>query len=430
MRPASLMCRRGSVLLALALLLPARAAAQNRVVLEAELERLRAALRIPAMSAAVVEGGTLVWVRHFGLTARPGDPVRYPIGTLTQPFVAAVAMREVERGRLALDAPVARPDGQVVQLRHLLTHTAAGTPGGRFLYSSELYRLLGEPIARAAGASLSDALAAEVLRPLGLRHTIAGSGVTASDGLESTVEDVAQLSAGLERGALLSPASTAELFRAPRGGSGRPMPGALGWFVQQIGGEQVRWQFAQQAEASGLLVNLPRRRLTFAILARGDRLNAPFWLAFGDLRWSPAAAAFLSAWARVRMDLPEARRMMMEAIVALSKGARAEGAALARRAAVIAAPLANGPEPVLLAAFARAGDRDLRETGRRIARRLLEADADHPRVLLDLAVLNREDRQAAEAARLLDKVIEDKQATPEIERAAKELLSRGAKPPA
>lgn len=39
--------------------------AQNRVVLEAELERMQAALRIPAMSAAVVEGGTIVWVRHF-----------------------------------------------------------------------------------------------------------------------------------------------------------------------------------------------------------------------------------------------------------------------------------------------------------------------------------------------------------------------------
>lgn len=46
--------------LALALLAPPRVAAQNRVVLEAELERLQTALRIPAMSAAVVDGGTIV----------------------------------------------------------------------------------------------------------------------------------------------------------------------------------------------------------------------------------------------------------------------------------------------------------------------------------------------------------------------------------
>jgi hypothetical protein len=165
-------------------------------------------------------------------------------------------------------------------------------------------------------------------------------------------------------------------------------------------------------------------------LARGDRLTAPFWLQFGDLRRSPAAASFLSAWARVRMDLPEARRIMMDAVVALSKGARAEGVALAKRASVIAAPLANGPEPVLLAVFARSGDRELREMGRRIARRLLETDADHPRVLLDLAVLNLQDGQAEEGTRLLGKILADKQFTPEIERTVKELLARRTESPA
>jgi CubicO group peptidase (beta-lactamase class C family) len=412
-----------TILLLLVLVAPARAAAQNRVVLEAELERLQAALRVPAMSAAVVEGGTIVWVRHFGAKAAPGDPVRYPIGGLTQAFVAALAMHEVERGRLSLDAPVARPDGIAVPMRHLLTHTAAGTPGSRFLYSSELYRLLGAPIGRAAGVPLPEAIRREIGTPLGLRHTSALPALSASDGIESTVEDLARFAAGIERGAILSSTSTADLFRAPRGATGRPLPAALGWFVQQIGGEQVRWQFAQQADASGLLVNLPRRRLSFIILARGDRLNAPFWLAFGDLRWSPAAAAFLSAWARVRMDLPEARRMMMDAIVAATRGARADGAALAKRASVIAAPLASGPEPVLLAVFARSGDAELREAGRRIARRLLDADADHPRVLLDLAVLNLADGQSAEARRLLERILADRQATPEIERAVRDLLA-------
>jgi len=424
------MCRAGRLFLALALLAPSGVAAQNRVLLEAELERLQTALRIPAMSAAVVEGGTIVWVRHFGLKAAPGDPVRYPIASLTKPFAAALALREAERGRLALDAQVARPDGATARVRHLLSHTAAGTPGVRFVYSSELYRLLDAPLARAAGAPLPEALVADVIKPLGLRHTVAGSGVTASEGLESTVEDVAQFAAGIERGAILSPASTAEMFRAPRAGTGRAFPSALGWFVQQIGGEQVRWHFGQQADASGLLINLPRRRLTFVVLARGDRLTAPFWLQFGDLRWSPAAASFLSAWARVRIDLPEARRIMMDAVVALSKGARAEGVALAKRASVIAAPLANGPEPVLLAVFARSGDRELREMGRRIARRLLETDADHPRVLLDLAVLNLQDGQAEEGTRLLGKILADKQFTPEIERTVKELLARRTESPA
>lgn len=430
-RGARLTGRRSAALAVLvsALLAPSPATGQNRAVLEAELERLQATLRIPSMSAAVVEGGTVVWVRHFGLKAVPGDPVRYPIASLTSSFVATLALREVEQGRLALDERVARADGVEVQVRHLLSHTAAGMPGARFLYSRELYRLLDPPLARAAGTTLSDALAAEVIRPLGLRHTVAGSGLTPSEGLESTVEDVVRFAAGIERGAILSAASTAEMFRAPRAGTGRGFPHALGWFVQQIGGEQVRWQFGQQPGASGLLVNLPRRRLTFVVLAHGDHLTAPFWLSFGDLRWSPAAVAFLSAWARIRVDLPEARRLMTEAIVALSKSQRAEGVALAKRAAVIAPPLVNGSDPVLLAAFARSGDRELREMGRRIARRLLEADADHPRALLDLAVLNLQDGEAADATRLLKEILSDHQATPEIEREVRDLLARGAEPP-
>ena len=163
------------------------------------------------------------------------------------------------------------------------------------------------------------------------------------------------------------------------------------------------------------------------MLARGDRLNAPFWLASGDVRWSPAAYAFLSAWARVRVDLPEARRVMLDAIVALSKGRAAEGAALAKRASVIAPPLTNA-DPVLLAVFARSGDRDLRQMGRRMARRLQDADRDHPRVLFDLAVLNLEDGQPEEARRLANQILADRQATPEIERAARERLRSPTRP--
>lgn len=416
-----------AIALALALLGPTRAAAQNRAGLEAELERLHTALRIPSMSAAVVEGGTIVWVRHFGLKAVPGDPVRYPLGSLTQPFAAVLAMREAERGRLSLDTRVDRPDGVAVQIRQLLAHTAAGKPGARFVYSPDLYRLLGAPLERAAGATLPQALTAEVTRPLGLRQTVASAGTSASGGLESTVEDLARFAAGVERGAVLSAASTTELFRAPRGGAGRAFPCALGWFVQQVGGEQVRWQFGQDDHASGLLVNLPRRRLTFVVLARGNRLNAPFGLGSGDVRWSPAAYAFLSAWARVRVDYSEARHLMLEALVALSRGRAADGAALAKRASVIAPPLTSA-DPVLLEAFARSGDPDLREMGRRMARRLLEADPDHPRVAFDLAVLNLEDGQADEARRLATGILADREATPEIERAARELLRTKTQP--
>jgi cytochrome c-type biogenesis protein CcmH/NrfG len=63
----------------------------------------------------------------------------------------------------------------------------------------------------------------------------------------------------------------------------------------------------------------------------------------------------------------------------------------------------------------------LRAIVRRIAKRLLAADADHPRTLVDLAVLNLQDGQPAEATRLLQQVLNGKQSTPEIARLAREL---------
>jgi len=411
------------VLAAFAVLSAARiATAQNRPAFEAQLDDLRARVGVPSMSVAVVESGTVVWVRHFGIDARPGDTVRYPIASITKSMAAVLAMRLVERSQLSLDAPVAGA-GAGVEVRHLLSHTAAGAPGTRFLYSSALFARLETPLADAAGASFPAALTAEVIRPLGLRATTAGSRTTPATGVVSTVEDLGRFAAGVERGDLLSGRTTAEMFRPPRGPDGRPLPCALGWFVQVVGGEQVRWQFGQQADASALLVNLPRRRMSFVLLARGERASEPFWLQFGDARWSPFAFAFLTTWARMRVDLAAARGVMIDALIALASGRPAEGAALASRASILAPALANSPEPGLLAAFARSGHADLREMGRRIADRLLAVDAADPRTLLDLAVLELRDGHSDEARRRLEQVLDGGQATPEIERTTRELLA-------
>jgi len=109
---------------------------------------------------------------------------------------------------------------------------------------------------------------------------------------------------------------------------------------------------------------------------------------------------------------------MTDALVALAKGDRATAAALAQKAAVLAPSLINSGDPVLLAAFARSGNAALREMGRRAAQRLLATDAGHPRTLLDLAVLERQDGHLDEATTLLTRLLGGGQATPEIERAA------------
>lgn len=399
------------------------AAAQNRAAMEAELEQLRADVRVPAMSAAVVEAGTLVWVRHFGLKQTSADAVVYPVGALTQSFAAAAALRLAERGRLSLDAQV---DGQPrgVLVRHLLSHTAAGTPGTRYQYSNALFRVLERPLAHAAGTSFAQALRAGVVKPAGLRHTKTGPAISAVSGLESTVEDLGALAASLEKGDLLSSASVNEMFRPARQPGGRPSPFALGWFVQQIGGDQVRWQFSEEEGASGLIVNVPRRRVTFALLSRSARLNAPFHLRSGDLRWSPAALAFLTRWTQTRVELIDARTVMVKALAALGRNERAAAVGLVQKASVLAPPLVQGADLALLTAFARSGDQKLRDYGRRIADRLLEADPDDPRVLLELAALHAAERHPQEADALARRILAGRQATPEVERAARDLLGR------
>lgn len=385
---------------------PIATAAQPRAILEAELERLRETLGIPSMSAAVAEGGTVVWVRHFGSNAQPGAVVRYPIASLTKPFTAALAMQLVEQGKLTLD-----------DVGPLLSHTSLG---GRFVYSSERFLALEPSIEQAAGTSFPSALGA-LTKALGMRNTTVSGTVTPGSGIESTVEDVLRLPLALERGEILERESISAMFRPPRSAGGRRLPYGLGWFVQQVGSDQVRWHHGQQADASALLVTVPRRRLSLVVLARGPRLTEPFMLHYGDVRWSPVAAAFLTQWAGVKIDSQEPRRLMTDALTALASGRQDEGARLATRASALAPALTNSPDHVLLAAFARSGDAGLRAMGLTIARRLLAVDPGDPRTLVDLAVLHIQAGKPGEAGPLLDTVLADGQATPELMRLAREL---------
>jgi CubicO group peptidase (beta-lactamase class C family) len=354
-----------------------------------------------------------VWVRHLGFKAAPGEAVRYPIGGLTKPFAAVLAMQLAQDGALELDSTVTGG----ATLRQLLSHTT----GQRFIYSSERFRTIQPVLEQAARTSLRDALAARVFRRARLRETIAPPQTTPAGGLESTVEDLARFASALERGSLLSGPSRLDMFRPARAPARQPFPSALGWFVQHVGGEEVRWHFGQHADASSMLLTLPRRRLTLVLLARSPRLSAPFWLQMGDVRWSPAAAAFLAAWARVRMDLAEARRVMMQALVALHAARDAEAKGLVDKALGLAPALGDAPDAALLAAFARSREPDLRTAARRIGKRLLAVDANHPRTLLDLAALASRDGRAAEARTLLEQIVAGGQATPEILTAIQEL---------
>jgi D-alanyl-D-alanine carboxypeptidase len=167
---------------------------------------------------AVARPGQDHWAAAAGFSDRErrkplnvGD--RFRIASVTKTFTAVVALQLAEEGRLRLDDPVTLhvasfPWGDHVTVRHLLAHTSGipdywrvnnflhqllqrrdkrwtaeevvglvasrpleFTPGARFSYSNTNYKVLGQVIDRAAGASWASEVRRRVLEPLEMRDT-------------------------------------------------------------------------------------------------------------------------------------------------------------------------------------------------------------------------------------------------------------------
>ncbi|MEW1889090.1 MULTISPECIES: serine hydrolase domain-containing protein [unclassified Streptomyces] len=183
---------------------------------------------------AEVRHGDRVWRGAAGVadtaTGRPVDAgMRHRIGSVTKTFTAAAVLRQAERGRIELDAPVGRylpalvpgERGEAITVRMLLDHTsglaeylpyaypslkafpiiaetgpeslddhrytrwertdlitmgvdapAACAPGGApGLYSNTNYLLLAELLAQVSGTTAEECITREVIEPAGLADT-------------------------------------------------------------------------------------------------------------------------------------------------------------------------------------------------------------------------------------------------------------------
>jgi D-alanyl-D-alanine carboxypeptidase len=255
-----------------------------------------------------------------GTPVRDGDAFR--AGSLTKTFVATVVLQLVAEGRLSLDDTVAHwlpavvtghgNDGARITVRELLEHTsgiydyaydlpeiatAAGwqadrfttytpeqliaiamkhrpafAPGTAWSYSNTNYVLVGMIIQRVTGHSWQQEVTDRIIRPLGLRHTVApytdplipgphldgysafsatfGApviDVTAADmtyvssagAVISTSADLARFYQALLSGRLLPPAQLAEMettVPAPDLGSGARYGLGLMWYPLTCGG--------------------------------------------------------------------------------------------------------------------------------------------------------------------------------------------------
>jgi CubicO group peptidase (beta-lactamase class C family) len=173
-------------------------------VLLARIARVQREGRAPSLVAGVVRDGGLAWSTGRGDVPEPHPDVQYRLGSISKTVTAVLVMRLRDEGRLHLDDPLDRHlpgtplgDRTVGQLLSHLAGASAESPGGwwervpggsladldlgpqdvvlgaarRFHYSNLGFGLLGELVARERGSSWEDAVAAEVLAPLGMSRT-------------------------------------------------------------------------------------------------------------------------------------------------------------------------------------------------------------------------------------------------------------------
>lgn len=177
------------------------------------------ALNVAGAQVVVVQGGRPVLLKGYGLSnldpAQPVDPQQtlFRIGSISKVFTWMLVMREVERGRIRLDAPVNDylpddlkiPDqgfAEPVRMIHLLSHSAGfeSRSTGEFMkdprkilslenrlkrqfparvfepgllssYSDQGAELAGYIVARLNGVDFETLAEQEIFAPLGLAHT-------------------------------------------------------------------------------------------------------------------------------------------------------------------------------------------------------------------------------------------------------------------
>jgi CubicO group peptidase (beta-lactamase class C family)/D-alanyl-D-alanine dipeptidase len=185
--------------------------------------RLRKAIRrelsdksLPAFSIALTEGDRTVWAEGFGYV----DPERkrpataktvYRVGSVSKLFTDLAVMQLVERGELALDAPIndylpnftpKNPFGTPITLRQLMSHQSGlvrESPVGNYFdatepsleatvaslndtslvyapntktkYSNAGIAVVGNVLEHKSGAPFNQIMQEKIFRPIGLRHS-------------------------------------------------------------------------------------------------------------------------------------------------------------------------------------------------------------------------------------------------------------------
>jgi CubicO group peptidase (beta-lactamase class C family) len=326
---------------------PSSAQTFDYTVFERTLEALRIEANIPAISAAIVQDGTIAWTRGLGKQDLEGNVAAqsdtpYPIGALAQTLGSTLLLRKcVDQSYLEVNDLVVRwtpayPEADTT-VGELLSHTARDKT---FQYAPSRLSALTGVVDECAQRKYQQLLGQEVFDLLAMTRSVPGQNLSSPSADEAAMFDsvrlaryadilrqvaipyrlinrrpvrnaeVAPARLDFAQGAVSSALDLAQFDRAYDTGflapatrvqalsqvfaNGKLLRTGLGWFVQAYNGEPIAWQFGTVENAySSLIVKVPNRRLTLILLANSDGLTAPFGLEAGDVTTSIFARTFL-----------------------------------------------------------------------------------------------------------------------------------------
>jgi CubicO group peptidase (beta-lactamase class C family) len=316
---------------------------------ERYLEALREQTGIPGLTGAIIRSGATrpEWRQGFGV-ARIDRSVPItadtpmPVAGLSQSIGAALVLRHcVDAGHVTLDDRVQRWSPRFGDMTATFGDVLSHRQGATFAYNPDRFASgLTRAVEECAGRPYANVVFDQVIGRFVMEYSVPGGDVatngslvrqifpvpdlrrfndvllalapgyrvdanrrataaeyrpggttlSAGDGLIASAVDLAIFEGALDRGLLVSPDLLDTAWRRRPGG-----PTGYGWFVQQVNGKRVVWQFGEIRNAySSMMIKLPDSGLTLILLANSDGLAARFPLANGDITVSPFATIFFS----------------------------------------------------------------------------------------------------------------------------------------
>jgi CubicO group peptidase (beta-lactamase class C family) len=324
----------------LALLMNVSASAQTRPAsidkkqldrFEKRVNALRESLKIPGMSAVIVNDQKVIWERGFGyadLENRvPATPdTLYSIASVTKTFASTLIMQLVEQGKLDLDEPMSHYSADfkddTVKIKHLITHTSNGTPGEKFQYDGGRYDYLTAVIEKKTGKPFVQVVVDTFFDPLGMSESVPyhnvvedsdkwiaplgkehldryrknlekfaqpylyyGKGeivhdsypprdaIGAAAGLLSTVRDLAKYDIAIDRHIFVNQETQERAWANFVSNSGERLPYGLGWFVTDYHGLKIVWHYGDWGSGfSALYLKVPAENISVIMLANSEAL--------------------------------------------------------------------------------------------------------------------------------------------------------------